>query len=108
MTASQRDRSAKAAKKRKEGDEVELRMWTKPATRTVLAELMEWHGISENAEAMTLALHHLHALGPEGSRPFFTPPRHEIVLSKNVALAFERKSLLMIQKDPGDEVVSPG
>lgn len=107
MAVSQEDRSAKTAKKRKDGNEVELRMWTKEATRTVLEELKAWHGIEENAEAMTLALHHLHSLGPEGSRPFFTPPRHEFVPSQNVARLFNQKSLLMIQKDPGDEIVSP-
>ena len=47
MAMNTAERSARAAKKRKDGDEEELRMWTKPATRTVLEELMEWHGITE-------------------------------------------------------------
>ncbi len=89
MAASTQERSQKTAKKRRDGDETELRMWTKPATRTVLAELMEWHGITEQAEAITLFLHHLHSLGPEGSRHFFTPPRHEITVSPNVARKLE-------------------
>lgn len=66
MAASQQDRSAKTASKRKSVGEEELRMRTRQGTRNVLAELMEWHGIEEQGEAMTLALHHLHALGPEG------------------------------------------
>lgn len=90
MAMEQAERSAKTARKRKAGDETELRMWAKPATRTVLAELMEWHGITEQAEAITLALHHLHSLGPEGSRRFLTPPRHEITISPNVARKLER------------------
>jgi len=97
MAATQKDRSAKTAAKRKDLGEEELRMYARQGTRNVLAELMEWHGISEQGEAMTLALHHLHSLGPAGSAPFFTPPRHEITISENVArkleLAFNRESL---------------
>jgi hypothetical protein len=107
MAMNQAARSAKTAQKRKDGNEEELRMWTKPATRTVLEELMEWHGIGEQAEAMTLALHRLHELGREGSAPFFSPPRHDFKVSRNVALIFQQKSLLMLRHDPGDEIISP-
>jgi hypothetical protein len=34
-------------------------------------------------------------------------PRHEYRPSRIVALAFERKSLLMIQQDPGDQIIHP-
>lgn len=107
MAAEQKERSAKTASKRKVRGEEELRMRAMAGTRQVLADLMEWHQVDEQGEAMTLALHHLHALGPAGSAPFFAPPRHEISVSKIVALEFHRKSLLMIQQDPGDEVISP-
>ena len=107
MAAEQKERSAKTASKRKARGEEELRMRAMAGTRQVLADLMEWHKIDEQGEAMTLALHHLHALGPEGSAKFFALPRHEINVSKIVALEFHRKSLLMIQQDPGDEVISP-
>ncbi|WP_313447300.1 hypothetical protein, partial [Brevundimonas sp.] len=111
MAASTQERSEKTAKKRRDGGETELRMWTKPATRTVLAELMEWHGITEQAEAITLFLHHLHALGPEGSRRFLTPPRHEITVSPNVARKLEqfrigrelRASDLLLGDDPKED-----
>ncbi|GFM73787.1 hypothetical protein PSCICL_47790 [Pseudomonas cichorii] len=107
MPADQKTRSAKAAEKRKANGEEELRLRARLGTRTVLTELMAWHGIEEQGEAMTLALHHLHALGTEGSRPFFTPPRHVFEIKQNVALEFHRRSMLMIQQDPGDEVISP-
>lgn len=103
MAMTQQQRSEKTAKKRRESDETEIRMWAKPATRQVLAELMEWHGITEQAEAITLFLHHLHALGPEGSRQFLTPPRHEITVSPIVArkleLAYQRESLRICRDD---------
>ena len=107
MAAEQKVRSAKTALKRKARGEEELRMRAMAGTRQVLADLMEWHQIDEQGEAMTLVLHHLHALGPAGSAPFFAPPRHDVSVSKIVALEFHRKSLLMIQQDPGDEFFSP-
>jgi hypothetical protein len=85
MAAEPKDRSAKTAARRKTRGEEELRMHAMAGTRQVLADLMEWHQIDEQGEAMTLALHHLHALGPKGSAPFFQPPRHEITVSPSVA-----------------------
>ncbi|WP_095067847.1 hypothetical protein [Pseudomonas sp. Irchel 3A18] len=103
MPADQKARSAKSAEKRKANGEEELRLRARLGTRTVLSELMAWHGIEEQGEAMTLALHHLHALGPEGSRPFFTPPRHKITISESVArkleLAYRRESLRIGRED---------
>lgn len=97
MAAAQKERSAKAAAKRKSRGEEELRMHAMAGTRQVLADLMEWHQTEEQGEAMTLALHHLHALGPAGSAPFFAPPRHEITISENVSrklqLAYNREAL---------------
>ena len=68
---------------------------------------MAWSGIEEQDEAITLMIHHLHALGPQKSAPLLAPPRHVIELSQNVSLAFHRKSMLMIQQDLGDEVINP-
>jgi hypothetical protein len=107
MAASQADRSAKAANKRKEKGSEELRMHAMLGTRTALAELMEWHGIEEQGEAMTLMIHHLHGLGPQGSAPFLSVPRHEYRPSTSVARLFVEKSMLMIGKDPGDEIIAP-
>jgi len=89
MAKSNADRSAKSAAKRKSRGEEELRMHALAGTRQVLADLMAWHQIAEQGEAMTLALHHLHALGPTGSAPFFTPPRHEITITENVLRKLE-------------------
>ena len=55
---------------------------------------------------MTLIIPHLHAMG---SKAIFLldPPRHEFTISENVAREFRNKSLLAIQKDPGDEIIEP-
>ncbi|WP_070415027.1 hypothetical protein [Pseudomonas lundensis] len=99
-------RSAKCAEKRIAANEEELRLRVRPGTKQALADLMEWSGITEQGEAMTLMIHHLHAMG---SKAIFLldPPRHEFTISENVAREFRNKSLLAIQKDPGDEIIEP-
>ncbi|WP_162094802.1 hypothetical protein [Pseudomonas chlororaphis] len=101
MAKSNAERSEKAAAKRKSRGEEELRMHALAGTRQVLADLMAWHQIEEQGEAMTLALHNLHALGPTGSAPFFAPPRHEITISENVSrkleIAYQREALRLTE-----------
>lgn len=167
MTQQERDekRRAKAARLQEE----DLRLKVRPGTKQALLELMEWAGIEEQGEAMTLMIHHIealgyhallriarheieahrnvvrteplrlsarrrtsqhlraicgwadasasqmiealihgiHALGRLHAAKFLTPPRHEINISPRLALAFDRKSMLMIQQDSGDEVFFP-
>ena len=97
MAAQQKERSAKTAARRKARGEEELRMHAMAGTRQALADLMAWHGIEEQGEAMTLMIHHLHGLGPADSAPFFAPPRHEYVIPQNVSekltLAYQREAL---------------
>lgn len=107
MAKTVQERSAKTARKRVALAEEELRLRVRPGTRQALADLMEWSGITEQGEAMTLMIHHLHALGSAKCQPLLNPPLHEIVISKNVAREFRNKSLLAIQNDPGDEIIEP-
>jgi hypothetical protein len=89
MAKSNAERSEKAAAKRKSRGEEEIRLHCLPGTRQALAELMAWSGIEEQGEAITLMIHHLHALGPGGALPLLTPPRHEITVSPSVARRLE-------------------
>ena len=100
-------RSAKCAEKRIAANEEELRLRVRPGTRQALADLMEWSGISEQGEAMTLMIHHLHALGSANCQPLLNPPRHVFEPTEKVAREFRNKSLLAIQNDPGDEIIEP-
>ena len=103
MAAQQKERSAKTAARRKARGEEELRLHTLEGTRIALSELMEWNGIDEQGEAVTLMIHHLHGLGPAGSAQFLKPPRHEITISENVArkleLAYRREALRICRDD---------
>ncbi|WP_346399886.1 hypothetical protein [Pseudomonas syringae] len=107
MALTPKQRNERTALKRQKAEEEELRLRARPGTRQALKELMEWAEIEEQAEAMTLMIHHLHALGPVEAIRFLQVPRHEIKVSNIVALEFHRKSMLMIQQDPGDEVIVP-
>lgn len=106
MAKTVQERSAKTARKRVALAEEELRLRVRPGTRQALADLMEWSGITEQGEAMTLMIHHLHTLGAK-SKALLDPPRHEFTISENVARKLRNKSLLAIQKDPGDEIIEP-
>lgn len=103
MAATQKDRSAKTAAKRKSRGEEEIRLHCLPGTRQALAELMAWSGIEEQGEAITLMIHHLHGLGPGGALPLLTPPRHEYVIPENVSrklkLAFDREALRICHEE---------
>ena len=87
MSPKERDekRHAKAARLQEE----DLRLKVRPGTKQALLELMEWAGIEEQGEAMTLMIHHLHGLGPGGALPLLTPPRHEITVSPTVVRKLE-------------------
>jgi len=169
MAMTPKERDKKRREKAERLQEEDLRLKVRPGTKQALLELMEWAGIEEQGEAMTLMIHHIealghhalfriarheieanrsvarsevlrlnarrrtsqhlaaicgwaelnpgrmmealihgvHALGERHGAKFITPPRHEISISPHLALAFDRKSMLMIQQDPGDEVLAP-
>jgi hypothetical protein len=54
MAASQKERSAKTAAKRKAVGEIELRLRVRLGVIPMPHELMAWHGITEQAEAIQL------------------------------------------------------
>jgi hypothetical protein len=97
MAIDGKARSAKTAARRKDRGEEELRLWVLPGTKQALIELMQWNGIEEQGEALTLMIHHLHSLGPQKSALLLAPPRHEITISENVSrrleLAYRKEEL---------------
>ncbi|WP_288080337.1 hypothetical protein [Pseudomonas sp.] len=88
MTAmDQKTRDAKTAAKRTAVGETELRHRVRPGIRTMLADLMRWNGITEQAEAIQLLIMNAHAAGKDGSAQMLAMPRHELSISENVARA---------------------
>lgn len=107
MAMDSKERSVKTALKRKAVGEEELRLRVRPGTKQALAELMAWAEIEEQGEALTVMIHRLHELGPDRALPLLEVPRHEYRPSRNVARLFDQKSMLIIQKTPGDEISLP-
>ncbi|MHC8403632.1 hypothetical protein [Pseudomonas sp. TMB3-21] len=105
MAKTGQERSAKAAAKRVEYDEKELRHRCRLGTRQTLETLMAWNEDKEQASVIEACLRYVHSLGPEGARNALNQ-RHDIVISENVAREFHNQSLLEIRRDPGDEIES--
>lgn len=63
----QQERSARSALKRKAASEVGIRFRVSFGIKEKLSSIMEWSGIEEQAEAITLAIHHLHGKGSHGA-----------------------------------------
>ena len=103
MARSEQERSAKAAEKRIQFDEKELRHRVRLGTRQKLDELMAWNGIEEMSEAVQNLILNAHALGPTLSFQAIESPRHKVQISENVARMFRDESLRELRKDPGDE-----
>jgi hypothetical protein len=92
MAMDQAERDKRRREKAERLQEEDLRLKVRPGTKQALLELMEWAGIEEQGEAMTLMIHHLHGLGPGGALPLLTPPRHEITVSPSVARKLQQFS----------------
>ncbi|WP_252088776.1 hypothetical protein [Pseudomonas sp. MWU13-3659] len=89
MAMTQQQRNEKRRAKAERLQEEDLRLKVRPGIKQALLDLMEWTGIEEQGEAMTLMIHHLHGLGPGGALPLLTPPRHEITVSPSVVRKLE-------------------
>ena len=103
MAKNGQERSAKAAEKRIEYDEKELRHRLRLGTRQKLDELMAWNDIEEMSEAVQNLILNAHTLGPTLSYQAIQSPRHKVLISENVARMFQKKSLAELRRDPGDE-----
>ena len=103
MAKSEQEHSAKAAEKRIQYDEKELRHRLRPGTRQKLDDLMAWNGIKEINEAVQNLILNAHTLGPTLSYQAIQSPRHKVQISENVARMFRNESLRELRKDPGDE-----
>lgn len=83
-----------------------LRLSARKRTGQHLRAICGWADAT-HGQMIEALIHGIKALGRLHATKFLTPPRHEISISPRLALAFDRKSMLMLQQDPGDEVLSP-
>lgn len=71
MAMTQQQRSKASAEKRQRLDETELRHRVRRGTRAMLENLMRWHGLPEQSEAIQLLVMNAHAMGETGSAELF-------------------------------------
>lgn len=91
MAKTTKERSEKAAKKREQYDEKELRHRVRLGTRNMLEDLMTWTEDSEQASVMDGCIRHLHSLGRDGAIEALKT-RHEITISKTLRDKFDNES----------------
>lgn len=85
MALTTQQRSQRRRERAAQRGEETLRLPVMAGTKQALLDLMQRHGITEQAEALTLMIHNLHALPPSESAAAFAVPRHKVEVSENVA-----------------------
>jgi len=82
-TNAQRCKESRARRKALETalDQTDLLLPMPAGTRHALDQLMAWTGHSDPREALSTAIHRLHAAGAAASAPYFAVSRHEITIS---------------------------
>ena len=84
MAATQQQRSAKSAAKRKERGTEDLRLRVCKGEKDWRLQLLEWTQDTEQGSIMAGCLRHVHSLGREGAIEALRS-RHKIEVNENVA-----------------------
>jgi len=113
MAMDQQQRDERRRKKAASLQEEDLRLKVRPGTKQALQDLMEWAGLEEQGEAMTLMIHRLHELTRDEAIKLLKPPRHTIEISNSVARKLDqfrlsrelRAPALELGDDPNDKGV---
>ena len=101
------ERSAKAAQKRLAVAEKELRHKVRPGIEQAMERIRLRGKVPIISEVMQIAIMKMDLMGDNELIEFLRYPRHEIVISENVARAFHSESLRELRNDPGDECFLP-
>ncbi|MEW5697624.1 hypothetical protein [Pseudomonas synxantha] len=107
MAKTVQERSAKAAQKRLAVAEKELRHKVRPGIEQAMERIRLRGKVPIISEVMQIAIMKMDLMGDNELIEFLRYPRHEIVISENVARAFHSESLRELRNDPGDECFLP-
>ncbi|WP_122578186.1 hypothetical protein [Pseudomonas viridiflava] len=107
MALTQKQRDERTALKRQKAGEEELRHRVRPGIKQAIQRIRDRADRIAVSELLQIATMKMDLMSDEELAAFLVYPRHEIMISENVAADFHAKSLMMIQKEPGDEIVSP-
>jgi hypothetical protein len=92
MAKSTQERSAKAAKKREQYDEKELRHRVRIGIHQAMDRIRTRSGTEEISEVMQLAILKMDAMTDAELIEFLTPPRHKVTISKSLRERFDNES----------------
>lgn len=107
MAKSVQERSAKAAAKRLLVAEKELRHKVRPGIEQAMGRIRARSKITTISEVLQIAVMKMDLMDDDELKAFLSYPRHEILISENVARDFHNESLKELLADPGDEIVEP-
>lgn len=107
MAKSVQERSAKAAQKRLAVAEKELRHKVRPGIEQAMERIRVRGQVPIIGEVLQIAIMKMDLMTDDELIEFLRYPRHEIVISENVARDFHNQSLAELRRDPGDESVAP-
>ena len=107
MAKSVQERSAKAAQKRLVVAEKELRHKVRPGIEQAMERIRLRGKVPIISEVLQIAIMKMDLMTDEELEAFLSYPRHEIVISENVARNFFSQSMVEARRDPGDEIVTP-
>jgi hypothetical protein len=107
MAKSVQERSAKAAQKRLAVADKELRHKVRPGIEQAMERIRRRGKVPIISEVLQIAIMKMDLMADDELAAFLNYPRHEIVISENVARMFRNESLAELKRDPGDEVLRP-
>lgn len=107
MAKTVQERSAKAAQKRLAVAEKELRHKVRPGIEQAMERIRLRGQVPIISEVLQIAIMRMDLMGDDELAAFLSYPRHEIVISENVAREFHNQSLAELKRDPGDGIVAP-
>lgn len=107
MAKSVQERSAKAAQKRLAVAEKELRHKVRPGIEQAIDRICARGKTPIIGEVLQIAIMKMDLMADDELMAFLSYPRHEIVISENVAREFHNQSLAELKRDPGDEAFNP-
>ena len=107
MAKSVQERSARAAQKRLAVAEKELRHKVRPGIEQAIERICVRGKTPIISEVLQIAIMKMDLMADDELAAFLSYPRHEIVISENVAREFHNQSLSELKRDPGDEITGP-
>ncbi len=107
MAKSVQERSAKAAQKRLVVAEKELRHKVRPGIEQAIDRICARGKTPIISEVLQIAIMKMDLMANDELIEFLRYPRHEIVISENVAREFRNLSLAELKREPGDEIIQP-